>query len=110
MATASGVFHPPTDECVVFFCTPRWVRIVAHVCPPFPSFPLLSLPPFPTLRHSVVKCWLEFRETGWYLVFLGGLLVFVLVVLQEEVVAGHGECPHQYNELCEVHLTVIVGV
>lgn len=55
-------------------------------------------------------CWLEFRETRWHLVFLGGLLVLVLVVLQEEVVAGHGERPNQDDELCEVHLAVVVGV
>jgi len=41
---------------------------------------------------------------------LGLLLFLLLVVFQEEVIAGHGECPDQDDELSEVHLSIIVGV
>lgn len=41
---------------------------------------------------------------------LCSLLLPLVVVLQEEVVAGDGERPHQDNKLSEVHLSIIVGI
>ena len=38
------------------------------------------------------------------------LLLLLFIELQEEVVAGDGEGPHQDDELGEVHLPVSIGV
>lgn len=38
------------------------------------------------------------------------LLLRLVIVLQEEVITGHCESPHQYDELGEIYLPVIVGV
>lgn len=38
------------------------------------------------------------------------LLHLLFIVLQEEVVTGHGESSDQDDELCEIYLPVVVGV
>lgn len=38
------------------------------------------------------------------------LISIFFVVLKEEVVAGDGEGPHKDDELCEVHLSIIVWI
>lgn len=38
------------------------------------------------------------------------LLLWLVVVLQEEVVTGHSKSSDQYDELGEIYLPVIVGV
>lgn len=38
------------------------------------------------------------------------LLLWLVVVLQEEVVTGHSKSSDQYDELGEIYLPVVVGI
>lgn len=68
-------------------------------------FSSLFISPLLRIGHVVlayrVRCMILCSlRLGWFLV--------ILVVLQEEVIAGHGKCPNKNDEFSEVNLAVVI--
>lgn len=86
------------DEEVKFFAISKQDSYTQKF--PFsPHFPLIII-------HW--SCVGFFSRRNLALLFLVAILSIFFVILEEEVVAGDSEGAHKDDELCEVHLAVVV--